>query len=83
MTTRTSWPLGNDDFVRRLEKLTGRSLRPRKPGPKAGFLALVRELSNLEAVKKLRRTTESTEDTEKNLILIRAFSVLSLWFALN
>jgi hypothetical protein len=36
-------------------------------------------LSNLEAVKKLRKTTEGTEDTEKNLILIRLFSVLSVF----
>src|SRR5438093_658696 len=35
MATRTGRPLGTDDFVRQLEKLTGRSLRPRKPGPKS------------------------------------------------
>ena len=29
-------------------------------------------------MKKLRKTTEGTEDTEKNLILIRLFSVLSV-----
>ena len=35
MATRTGRPLGTDDFVRQLEKVTGRSLRPRKPGPKS------------------------------------------------
>jgi putative transposase len=31
---RTGRPLGNEQFVMRLEKLTGRMLRKRKPGPK-------------------------------------------------
>ena len=30
----TGRPLGSDSFVRRLERLTGRRLRPRKPGRK-------------------------------------------------
>jgi putative transposase len=34
--TRTGRPLGSDDFVRRLENLTGRSFRPKKRGPKPG-----------------------------------------------
>jgi len=33
--TRTGRPLGRASFVERLEKMTGRSLAPRKPGPKA------------------------------------------------
>jgi putative transposase len=32
---RTWRPLGNDTFVDKLEKITGRSLRKKKPGPKA------------------------------------------------
>jgi putative transposase len=36
LATRTGRPLGDDDFVRRLETLTGRSLRPKKRGPKPG-----------------------------------------------
>ena len=31
---RTGRPLGNEQFVMRLEQLTGRMLRKRKPGPK-------------------------------------------------
>ena len=31
---RTGRPLGNEQFVMRLEQLTGRRLRKRKPGPK-------------------------------------------------
>ena len=31
---RTARPLGSDRFVRRVEKLLGRVLRPRKPGKK-------------------------------------------------
>jgi len=31
---RTGRPLGSDDFISRLEKLTGRVLRKQKPGPK-------------------------------------------------
>ncbi len=38
IATSTGRPLGTDDFVRQLEKLTGRSLRPQKPGPKSGAL---------------------------------------------
>jgi putative transposase len=37
MATRTGRPLGTDDFVRQLEKLTGRTLRSLKPGPKSGI----------------------------------------------
>ena len=33
-STRTGRPLGNDRFLDQLEALTGRSLRPRKRGPK-------------------------------------------------
>ena len=33
LATRTGRPLGSDDFVRRLEELTGRLLRPKKRGP--------------------------------------------------
>ena len=40
---------------------------------------LRREIWGQKAVKKLRKTTEGTEDTEKNLILIRPFSVLSVF----
>jgi len=32
--TRTGRPLGGDAFIEQLERLTGRSLRPMKPGPK-------------------------------------------------
>ena len=32
--TKTGWPAGDDDFVIRIEKLTGRLLRRKKPGPK-------------------------------------------------
>jgi len=32
----TGRPLGNDDFLRRLEKLTGRAILPRKRGRKKG-----------------------------------------------
>jgi putative transposase len=31
---RTGRPLGNADFIRRLEQTTGRNLRPQKPGPR-------------------------------------------------
>ena len=31
---RTGRPLGDDDFIVKLEALSGRSLRPQKPGPK-------------------------------------------------
>jgi putative transposase len=31
---RTGRPLGNEQFVMRLEQLTGRRLRKRNPGPK-------------------------------------------------
>ena len=31
---RTGRPLGSDRFVKRLERLAGRLLRPQKPGPK-------------------------------------------------
>ncbi|MFC2082520.1 transposase [Candidatus Bipolaricaulota bacterium] len=34
--TRTGRPLGSDRFLERLELLTGRLLRPMKPGPKTG-----------------------------------------------
>lgn len=33
--TRTGRPLGDEQFIDRLESLTGRTLRPRKRGPKA------------------------------------------------
>ncbi len=33
--TRTGRPCGSDSFVRRMERRTGRSLRPKKPGPKS------------------------------------------------
>lgn len=33
--TRTGRPIGDDDFVERLEKLTGHRLRRQKPGPKS------------------------------------------------
>jgi putative transposase len=36
LATRTGRPLGDDDFVRRLEGLTGRWLRPKKRGPRPG-----------------------------------------------
>jgi putative transposase len=32
--TRTGRPCGSESFVERLEKLTGRTLKPQKPGPK-------------------------------------------------
>ena len=32
--TRTGRPLGNEDFIETLESLTGRTLKPRKPGRK-------------------------------------------------
>jgi putative transposase len=31
---RTGRPLGSKDFLARLENITGRELRPKKPGPK-------------------------------------------------
>jgi putative transposase len=34
LTNRTGRPLGSEDFIRRLEKITGRSLFPKKRGPK-------------------------------------------------
>lgn len=34
MATKTGRPLGSEEFVKHLEDLTGRVLRPRKPGPK-------------------------------------------------
>ena len=34
MHERTGKPLGNEPFVRRMEKLTGREFFPKKPGPK-------------------------------------------------
>ena len=39
LATRTGRPLGSDDFIRCLEALTGRSLRPKKRGPKSGLTA--------------------------------------------
>jgi putative transposase len=33
--TQTGRPLGNDEFVKQLEVITGKSLAPRKPGRKA------------------------------------------------
>jgi putative transposase len=36
LATRTGRPLGSEDFVRRLEACTGRSLHPHKRGPKRG-----------------------------------------------
>lgn len=35
----TGRPLGADDFLKRLERRLGRTLRPRKPGPKPGAVA--------------------------------------------
>jgi putative transposase len=35
--TRTGRPLGDDDFIKRLEDLTGRVLRPKKRGPTPGL----------------------------------------------
>ena len=35
--TSVGRPLGREGFVERLEKLTGRILRPQKPGKKAGI----------------------------------------------
>lgn len=32
--TKTGWPCGGKEFVERLEKMLGRSLRPQKRGPK-------------------------------------------------
>ena len=32
--TRTGRPAGNSEFIRELERVTGRRLRPRKPGPR-------------------------------------------------
>jgi putative transposase len=34
--TRTGRPMGTDDFIEQLEKLTGKALRPRKRGPMSG-----------------------------------------------
>jgi putative transposase len=34
--TRTGRPLGDEDFVERLEAASGRALRPRPPGPRPG-----------------------------------------------
>jgi putative transposase len=31
---RTGRPIGDDDFIGRMEKITGRRIKPRKPGPK-------------------------------------------------
>ena len=31
---RTGKPIGDNDFIEKLEKITGRHLKPRKPGPK-------------------------------------------------
>jgi len=36
LATSTGRPLGHNDFVRRLEGLTGRSLRPKRRGPRPG-----------------------------------------------
>ena len=36
LATRTGRPLGSEEFILRLEALTGRRLRPQKPGPKSG-----------------------------------------------
>ena len=36
LATRIGRPLGSDDFIRRLEAITGRSLFPKKRGPKIG-----------------------------------------------
>jgi putative transposase len=33
-STRTGRPLGNDDFMKKIQKLTGRMLQRQKPGPK-------------------------------------------------
>ena len=31
---RSGRPIGNDDFIEKVEKITGRRVKPRKPGPK-------------------------------------------------
>jgi putative transposase len=36
LATRTGRPLGSEDFIRQLEAMTGRSLLPKKRGPKFG-----------------------------------------------
>jgi putative transposase len=36
LATRTGRPLGGEDFIQRLEALTGRTLRPKKRGPRPG-----------------------------------------------
>jgi putative transposase len=36
LATRTGRPLGSDLFIERLEALAGRTLRPKKRGPKRG-----------------------------------------------
>jgi putative transposase len=33
-SSRTGRPAGNHDFVKKIEKLTGRALQKQKPGPK-------------------------------------------------
>jgi putative transposase len=37
--TRTGRPAGDEEFIRELEGVTGRRLRPRKPGPKPSSIA--------------------------------------------
>jgi putative transposase len=33
-STKTGRPVGSDDFVKKIEKLTGRLLQRKRPGPK-------------------------------------------------
>src|SRR5438874_10340184 len=65
MATRTGRPLGTDDFVRQLEKQTGRSLRPRKPGPKSRLSR--RPLAHKEFTKrsKFRRRSNVCQCTPR------------------
>jgi putative transposase len=36
LATRTGRPVGSEEFILRLEAITGRTLRCQKPGPKPG-----------------------------------------------
>ena len=33
----TGWLLGDEEFVKQLQRQLGRTLRPRRPGPPTGF----------------------------------------------
>jgi len=43
LATRTGRPLGSKSFIKNLEKITGRSLLPKKRGPKFGSKRKIRE----------------------------------------